>query len=254
MKNLYVVTGLCIILTSACAPRRDLVYFSDLSRKTATERSISNQFEPRIQNGDVLTITVSTQSAESNVLFASNTNATRYNAMERDGYRVDRSGLINFPVIGAMKVEGYTLEEAQQKLSHEIDKYAKEPIVNVQFANFKITVMGEVNRPSSFTVTSERINLLEALGMAGDMTVYGKRENVLLIREVAGKRTVIRMNLNKQDVLNSPYFYLKQNDIVYVEPDKAKAVEYSPNNRLMPLLVATISAVAVLATTFIGRN
>jgi len=89
--------------------------------------------------------------------------------------------------------------------------------------------------------------------MAGDLTVYGKRENVLVIRENEGKRDIVRLNLNNRDILNSPYFYLKQNDVVYVEPDKSKAIEYSPNNRLMPLVVATISAIAVLSTALISR-
>jgi polysaccharide export outer membrane protein len=119
--------------------------------------------------------------------------------------------------------------------------------------NFRVTVIGEVNHPSTFTVTSEKINLLEALGLAGDMTPYGKRENVLLIRELDGQRRMERVNLNSKDVLNSPYFYLKQNDVIYVEPDKAKSVEVSSNNRLMPLIVAAISAVAVLATTFLNK-
>ena len=135
----------------------------------------------------------------------------------------------------------------------QLNKFVKDPIVNMQFMNFRITVIGEVNSPSTFNVPNEQINLLEALGMAGDLTPYGKRENILVIRETEGKRSIVRLNINNRAILNSPYFYLKQNDVIYVEPDKSKSLEYSPNNRLMPLVVATISAVAVLSTALLSK-
>lgn len=129
----------------------------------------------------------------------------------------------------------------------------KDPIVDVKLLNFKVTVIGEVNNPSSFTIPGDHINLLEALGMARDMTVYGKRENVLIIREVDGKRVMKRLDLNRQDILNDEFFNLKQNDIVYVEPDKSKAIEYSSNTRVMPVIIASISAVAVLISAILRR-
>jgi polysaccharide biosynthesis/export protein len=251
MKKIYFVFAL--FLTS-CASKRDLVYFSNLSKKSLNNSAIMNNIEPKIQPRDVLNITVNTQSSESDILFTANNNSRRnIGAIENEGYRVSQAGDVNFPVLGNVKLEGLTLEEAQKKLTQELKNYVKSPIVNINYSNFKITVIGEVNHPSTFTIQNEKINLLEALGMAGDMTYYGKRENVLVIRENDGNRTMMRVNLNKQEVLNSPYFYLKQNDVIYVEPDKAKAVELSPNNRLMPLLVATISAMAVITTTFLRR-
>lgn len=259
MKDIYLKTikkiGLLSILSfAACAPQRDLVYFSDMSKKGSGNDIEINSIEPRIQSSDLLNITVNSPSAESNVLFAANYNTPAGNGnYELAGYRVNKNGNINFPVLGDVKMEGFTIEQAQQELTRELKKYVKNPIVNIQFLNFKVTVIGEVNNPSTFTVTNDKITLLEALGMAGDMTAYGKRENVLIIRENNAKRTMVRMNLNKKEILSSPYFYLKQNDVVYVEPDKAKSMEYSRNNRLMPLVVATISAVAVIATTFLSR-
>ncbi|WP_342328517.1 polysaccharide biosynthesis/export family protein [Pedobacter sp. FW305-3-2-15-E-R2A2] len=209
-----------------------------------------NNGEPTILQNDILSVTVNSTSPESNVLFASQpVNQTVNGVYEREGYRVNEVGTIKFPVLGQVPVQGLTISQAQNLIESQLNKYVKNAIVNIKFLNFRVTVIGEVNHPSTFTVSNEKINLLEALGLAGDMTAYGKRENVLLIREVEGKRIMERINLNRQDVLSSPYFYLKQNDVIYVEPDKAKSVEVSNNNRLMPLVVATISAVAVLVAT-----
>jgi polysaccharide biosynthesis/export protein len=250
-KYYFYLAGL--IMFSSCSSQRNLVYFSDLSKKYNDNPTVLNNIEPKINESDLLSITVNTPSVESNVLFAFNSNSNNNSSsIEKDGYRVNKNGEINFPVIGFIKLKGLTLEQAQEVISKKLDKYVTRSIVKVQFLNFRVTVIGEVNEPSSFT-TNEDITLLEALGMAGDMTVYGRRENVLVIRKEGGKRTMTRLNLNKQETLESPYFYLKQNDVVYVEPDKSKALEYSPNNRLMPLIVATISAVAVMATTLIDR-
>ncbi|ADY51383.1 polysaccharide export protein [Pseudopedobacter saltans DSM 12145] len=247
--------SLCLILfTTACSSRRNLVYFSDLGKKTVDTGMAVNNIEPKIQPNDVLSISINTLSSESNNLFTLNSGYTnKMGFAEREGYRVSKEGFVRLPVVGEIDVKGQTIDQAQQTIARRLNSYVKDPLVNIQFLNFRVTVIGEVNHPSTFTVNNEKINLLEALGMAGDMTVYGKRENVLLIRETDGKRLMTRVNLNEKDVLNSPYFYLKQNDIVYVEPDKEKASEYSPNNRLMPLIVATISAIAVLGTALLGR-
>lgn len=250
MNLKLVVCYLMVITLSSCSRQRNLVYFSDLDSKTGPYSKILNNGEPTILQNDILSVTVNSTSPESNVLFASQpVNQTVNGLYEREGYRVNEVGTIKFPVLGQVPVQGLTISQAQNLIESQLNKYVKNAIVNIKFLNFRVTVIGEVNHPSTFTVSNEKINLLEALGLAGDMTAYGKRENVLLIREVEGKRIMERINLNRQDVLSSPYFYLKQNDVIYVEPDKAKSVEVSNNNRLMPLVVATISAVAVLVAT-----
>lgn len=255
MKVLNVVCSLyLIILSTSCAPRRNLVYFSDLISKSGDSQLITADTEPKIQSNDLLSITINTLSNESNLMFSVNSNnINKSGYFEKEGYRVDKDGSINFPVAGKIELKGLTIEEAQQRIVNKLTNYVKNPIANIQFLNFRITVIGEVNHPSTFNIPNEQINLLEALGMAGDLTVYGKRENILVIREMEGKRSIVRMNINNRDILNSPYFYLKQNDVIYVEPDKSKSIEYSPNNRLMPLVVATISAVAVLSTTLLSK-
>lgn len=255
MKQMYAYCALVLIILSAsCAPRRNLVYFSDMIDKNNDSQVITAETEPKIQSNDLLSITINTLSTESNIMFSVNSNNINKNGyFEKEGYRVDKEGAINFPVLGMVNLKGLTLEQAQKTLVSQLSQYVKNPIVNMQYLNFRITVIGEVNSPATFNIPNEQINLLEALGMAGDLTPYGKRENILVIREMDGKRSIVRVNINNRAILNSPYFYLKQNDVIYVEPDKAKSIEFSPNNRLMPLLVATISAVAVLSTAFLSK-
>ncbi|MBT2561464.1 polysaccharide biosynthesis/export family protein [Pedobacter sp. ISL-68] len=252
MKKVILFIAIYTSIITGCATRRDLVYFSNLAKQTS-EVKLQGQ-EVKIQQNDLLSISINSLNQESNVLFAVNTrNANAENNYKTEGYRVSKGGMINLPVVGNVRLEGLTIEQAQATISKELDKYVKKPVVDVQLVNFKVTVIGEVNRPSTFTVQGDNINLLEALGMAGDMTVYGKRENVLVIRQQDGQRVMKRLNLNNQDVMDSPFFYLKQNDVVYVEPDKSKAIEYSPNTRIMPVVIASISAVAVLITAVLRR-
>jgi polysaccharide export outer membrane protein len=159
-----------------------------------------------------------------------------------NGYLVDKNGFINFPVIGKISLVGMTKEEATDKMTDLIKTQVKNPIVNVRFINFKVTVIGEVQKPATFITETEKINVLEALGLAGDMTVYGRRENVLVIREKEGVRTTTRLNLNSKSVFSSPYFYLQQNDIVYVEPNnKVKTADTAPGNRLIAIWSAIIT-------------
>ena len=242
MKIYYVILSLSIVLFSSCQSSRNLVYFSE----NANGPKVSNEanVETRIQPNDLLNISVSSLSVESNSLFNQPSTTTK------DGYRVDKTGSINFPVVGKIKVDGLTLDQSQETIARKLDLYVKNATVNVKFLNFKITVIGEVNKPSTFTVTDERINLLEALGLAGDMTSFGKRENVLVIRENGGERTMARINLNNKDVLWSPYFNLKQNDVIYVEPVKAKAAQTSQGNRALPFIAAGISLLSTVLLTF----
>lgn len=251
---------LILFVLASCSSKRNLVYFSDLQDSVAYQAAIQNRESPRIQTDDVLSITVSTLNAESNVLFnsgtlvpmTSNTPAGISKTEVQEGYLVDANGEINFPVAGKVKLTGLTKEEARAKMEATVGKYVKDPIINIRFLNFKVTVIGEVMHPSSFTIPNEKINVLEALGMAGDMTPFGKRENVLVIREKDGQRNIERLNLNSKEVFASPYFYLQQNDVVYVEPDnKEKSAQTTTNYRLLPILTATISALAVVLTTIL---
>lgn len=190
-------------------------------------------YDAKIMPKDLLTVTVNTTDPQAaapfnlttqtaaNIAQSSNT----YSQPTLQQYLVSNEGTIDFPVIGRMKVGGLTKNEAEDMIRDLLKPYLKEvPIVTVRMANYKISVLGEVARPGTFTVSNEKVNILEALAMAGDMTVYGVRDSLKLIREdETGKRQIICLNMNNSDVVTSPYYYLKQNDILYVTPNKTKA-------------------------------
>ncbi|MEO5977188.1 MAG: polysaccharide biosynthesis/export family protein [Chryseolinea sp.] len=258
--NFRLITLFALVLSLSACNKQNLVYFSDMPQTAEQNSPIKNYVAPKIQPDDILSISVSSLSAESNVLFNNvllplqgNTNviADKIN----QGYIVDKNGFINFPVIGKIALAGLSKEDAQDKMTDLIKAHVKNPIVNVRYINFKVTVIGEVMKPASFSVISEKINVLEALGLAGDMTPYGRRETVLVIREKGGVRTTSRLDLTQKEVLNSPFYYLQQNDIVYVEPDnKVKTANLAPGNRFLGIWAAIITSVSFAAITLINRK
>ena len=234
--------------------RRNLAYFSDLQGQSTYTEKVSNATEPKIKPDDLLSITVTSINPEANMLFNQGVIASEGNVgtggvdKSTQGYVVNSEGLINLPMLGKVELGGLTKEEATLKITEALEEYLKEPIVNIRYLNYRITVIGEVNRPSTFTVPTEKINLLTALGMAGDLTVYGKRENILIIREEGGERTMTRVNLNNKDILDSPYFYLQQNDVVYVEPVETKADQASLTRSNLSIALAAASVLAIIIT------
>lgn len=253
---LFYIFGFLTLMS--CGPGRNLVYFSDLKDSEEYKYNIQNESEGKIQIDDLLSITVNSLNPESDILFnngvlptvGGNNNMGASNK-SFEGYLVDKNGFINFPVIGKMKLAGLTKSEATQKITTELIQHVKNPIINIRYLNFKVTVIGEVNKPSSFVIPNDKINVLEALGMAGDMTVYGKRENVLIIREKDGVRSTTRVNLNNKSFLNSPYFYLQQNDIVYVEPIKSKAAQASLSQYRTSIALSIVSILSIFLIRFI---
>lgn len=243
-------------MTSVGCSRRNLTYFSDLDSQKGATFEITNKSEPRIQADDLLSITVTSLNPESNMLFnagviiPSEGNNTTISAPINENYLVDKDGYINYPVIGQIKLEGYTKQGAVQRMSELLDAYVKDPIINIRFMNFKVTVIGEVQQPNSFVIPTEKITVLEALGLAGDMTAYGKRENVLIIREKDGIRTANRLNLNNKEVLSSEFYYLQQNDIIYVEPYKTKAIQADNNPRTFALISSGLTLAVILILNF----
>lgn len=251
MKLPYCCVALVLILTS-CGTNRNITYLSDLGNSSESTADVVQQTNLIIQPDDLLSITVSSLSAESNAIF--NANATM-GVEGLTGYMVDERGFIDFPLIGEVQLAGLTKAQAIEKLTAKLNEHVKRPIVSIRFLNFRITVLGEVNRPSSFQIPSDNVNIFEALGMAGDMTVFGKRENVLLIREKNNIRTTARLNLNDKDILNSPYFYLQQNDIIYVEPDEARAsqtnIKRGRVQSSISIAASVISVLTLLLTRFL---
>jgi len=229
----------------SCSTPKNVAYFQDLTDTSKIyTQAIKKTYEVEIQPDDILEIIINNINADAaapfnlgntnpasipTVQLTQGTTGVKLNSAGADnstgkGYLVDKNGTIDFPVLGNMKVQGLTIPQLKDSLKIKLDKYLQEPIINVRLLNYKVTVLGEVLRPSTYSIPSERITVVDAIGMAGDLTIYGKRENVLLIREENGERKFIRMNLNSSEIFQSPYYYLKQNDIVYVEPNKAKIV------------------------------
>ena len=218
-------------------------------------------YDAKIMPKDLLSITVNTTDPKAATPFnltvqtpinAALTNISTTTQPTMQQYLVNNKGEIDFPVIGRLEVGGLTKNEAEDLIRERLKPYLKEsPIVTVRMANYKISVLGEVARPGSFTIGNEKVNVLEALAMAGDMTVYGVRSEVAVTREVDGVRTIEYLDLTSTDIFNSPAFYLQQNDVVYVKPNKYKAQtgEISQNRNFYLSLVGTAISVATLIVT-----
>lgn len=234
----------------SCGSRKEMVYLQPDSTSLHTHYE---QFIPKIQPQDILTISVTADDPKVTAPFnpiatnsPNNLNSNLEMAL-RPTYTVDSDGFIQFPLLGKLKFSGLTRLEAISLLRERLSKYINDPIVNMNFNNFRVTVLGEVARPGSYIVPTERITILEALGLAGDMTNRGIRTNVLLVREKEGRKDIQRLDLTKQDLLNSPYYYLTQNDVLYVEPNKAQI-----NNAKLGANTNIIISVASLLITVIS--
>ena len=212
-----------ILLVTSCASPKKMIYFQDLEGAEIEETIVN--FEPKIQIGDILTINVSAIDAEAAIpfnLYETPMIGSATSNAKPLTYLVNTEGEINFPVLGKIKAEGFTMNEITNNLSVKLAAYIKDPIVNIRLTNFKITVLGEVKAPGAYAVPNERISIIEAIGLAGDLTIQGKRKSVLLVREQNGKRVFVTMDLTNKALFNSPYYYLAQNDVIYVEPNKTK--------------------------------
>ena len=217
-----------IFLCLSCASRKEIVYYQNSDGFVANTTS---SYEIKIQPDDLLLIVVSAEDPEIAAPFnlttinTVNNNATLDMAVGQQTlqqYLVDSQGNIEFPILGKLKVGGLSRTEILDLLRSKIGQYIKNPIVNLRITNFKVAVQGEVNNPGTYTIASDRLTLVEALTMAKDLTIYGKRDNILVIREINGVKTFNRVDISRADFTNSPFYYLMQNDVVYVEPNKAK--------------------------------
>lgn len=231
IRKVVCMLTLSTLLVSGCTSYKKVPYLQNAQAIEVAAGEIP-LYDAKIMPKDLLTITVSTTDPQASVPFnltvptqvsQANTSLTSQPVMQQ--YLVNNQGEIDFPVLGRLKISGLTKNECEALIREKLIPYLKEtPIVNVRMVNYKISVLGEVKRPGTFTVSNEKVNILEALAMAGDMTVYGMRDNVKLVRENAnGERVIQTLNLNDADLIRSPYFYLQQNDILYVSPNKTAA-------------------------------
>jgi polysaccharide export outer membrane protein len=229
---LPVVVATLIMVFGSCSSTKNVAYFQNSDSINLDSSKVL--YDARIMPKDVLTITVSTTDADAAIPFnmtvptpMTQGQRSSYSQALLQSYLVDNEGNVDFPIVGNLHVGGLTKSEAEKMIKAKIKPYmnAKEnPIVTVRMTNYKISVIGEVSHPGMYTVGNEKISILEALALAGDLTIYGMRNNVKLIREDAtGKKSIHELNLNDANLINSPYYYLQQNDVVMVTPNKVKA-------------------------------
>lgn len=249
ITHLYLLFVACIMLSS-CAPKSDYVYYQNVDEVLNNNEKLIN-FETKLQPDDLLMIIVSAEDVESaapfnliNTMTTNPNNPAGSGQVQQQLYLIDSKGAIEFPKIGTLYLGGLTRTEAIYLIKNNVQKYLNNPIINLRIMNFKVTVQGEVVRPGVHTVNSERLTLPEAIALSGDMTIYGKRENILIIREDNGKRTYNRVDMTKSNFMNSPYYFLNQNDIVYVEPNKTRI----NSSAVGPNISIGISALSLLVT------
>ena len=249
-----IILSLVILLSlfSSCASRKDLVYFQPDSTELHTSFELN---APKLQAGDILAISVTADDVRATIPFNQVSPYNNSGTLQNTNpfiptYAIDVNGEIDFPKIGKIKLAGLTRTQALDKLRSEVGRFIVDPGVSMEVKNFKITVLAEVKTPGSFPINNDRITILEALGLAGDLTINGVRNNVLVIREQNGKKEEFRIDLTKKDALNSPVYYLAQNDVIYVEPNGARiqSSKYTQNTSIfvsIASLIITIVAVVV---------
>ena len=249
MKSKIIIMILSIIIIcGSCASRKKYVYFNSSELNTN-----NNNFNPKLKTGDFLMINVYSSNLEASVPFNLPTPNTSVRAGYTNGlsaitgYLINQDGEIDFPVIGKIKLLNLTTIEASELIKEKLKPFLTNPIINVQIQNFKVTVLGEVNRPGTFQIPNERVSIIEAIGLAGDLTINGVRKNVTLIRDQNGVKNEVVLDLTSKEIFNSEYYYLSQNDIIYVSPNQAKinsstmSTSYGMFISIISLIITTIN-------------
>ncbi|MDB4919047.1 polysaccharide biosynthesis/export family protein [Mucilaginibacter sp.] len=253
----------CIVTLTSCIDQKKYIYFQKNLNQSDTI-NVAKAYIPKIQPGDILFIPISSLNPAASSFFnpfssggggSDNSAAAITGALPGGGasaassssaYLVDSAGMIEFPIIGGVKVGGLNTSDARDTIKKRLKFYLKEPTVNIRFLNYKISVMGEVARPSVYVIPNERVSLPEAISMAGDLTPFAKHENLLVIRDNNGTKEFGRVNLNSRDIFTSPYYYLHSGDIVYIEQTKTKAAQNDPTIRLLPVMLSALAALLLI--------
>jgi polysaccharide export outer membrane protein len=248
MKHLLLACIAATLLLSSCVPHKRITYFQPGEGNSGT--SIVPAAESTIQSNDIIAVNVNSLNAEADKQF----NTTSANADANyapNTYLVGRDGEISIPLVGKIDVQGLTTSAVADAVKARLLPYLKEPSVSVRFVNFRVTVLGEVSKPGVYNVPSERINVLEALGLAGDLTIYGQRNNVTLIRESAGQREFVNIDLTSRDLFASAHYYLKNNDVLYIEPSRGKSSNDDNIYRIVPIILSSLTFLAVMLNAVI---
>ena len=239
-------------LFTSCTNSKKIVYFNNVQDTTFYSGNVEKQ-NP-IEPNDILSITISSLNVAASADFnLQNNNISRATTVtgsntESGGYLVNTDGNIELPMLGNIKAAGLTKNQLKDNITNLIlsKKLLIDPIVDIRYLNFEVTVLGEVAKPTVITVPNEKISMLKAIGLAGDLTIYGKRDNVLLIREESGKKITRHIDLNSSNFFNSPYYYLQPNDVIYVEPNRARAAVSTRTTQLLPIIFSALSVIAII--------
>ncbi|MET3127325.1 polysaccharide export outer membrane protein [Arcicella rosea] len=259
--KLLLMMALSLSFFTSCVSTKNVTYFQGADPLDTVRYSTLKTVTPlipKIQPDDILAVTVSSLSAESNEVFnfqnvtpliTSNFPGISSNGMARTqplGYLVDPAGNVEMPLIGKVHVADLAIEEAGDKIKYELVKYLKEPTVNVRYLNQKFTILGEVNKPGIYNLLDNHTSLPEVLGIAGDLTIFGRRDNVMLMRTTDGKREIIKINLNSREVLESPYYFIRSGDVIYVEATKGKITSSDRTLQLIPIATGVTTSLVLL--------
>ncbi|HEY9195657.1 MAG TPA: polysaccharide biosynthesis/export family protein [Mucilaginibacter sp.] len=252
VKRLFIALLLITYGLSSCQSYKNVPYYKDLDKKNVVTEKITNNPAYLIHTGDILGINITSRNPESAAVFNYNLariNGNSYNTSPDNpviGYMVDDSGNIHLPLVGNIKAAGFTTTQLTDSLGKTLLTYLKDPVVNIRIVNFKVYVYGDVARPNAYNVVDEHPTVIQALTMAGDLNITGIRKKILLIRNENGERKYIPLDLTSKNIYNSPYFYLKNNDEIYVTPGRSKlAANGLP---VLGIIVSALSVVAIVLT------
>ncbi|MDC1379393.1 polysaccharide export protein [Algibacter sp.] len=252
VKTKFTVTCIIVLLSlSSCVSKKEVVYFQNAKDfETIVD---TDTFTPKFKVNDIISIYVSTFDLDAVRPFNLSKDGGNMNSTEFLDYLIDNEGNIDYPVLGKIKLLGLSVQEAQNLFKDKLALYLKDPIVNIRILNFRISVLGAVGSPGLYQVSGERITLLEAIALAGDLGIKGKRENILVVRDFNGTKTYTRVDLTNKELFNSPVYYLTQNDIVYVEPNNS-AVSGASGDLRISTIISISSFLVTTALIFVTRR
>ncbi len=229
----------------SCVAHKKVTYFNDLNEAMEGELNIPTSPLNTLGPGDYIEIQISSISIETNTFFETD-QSSQDEGFGGNVYRISDHGKIDLPLVGEVDLMGLNLDEARERIKESLLAYVQKPTVNVRLANYRITILGEVRNPGVYEIPTAEANILEALGYAGDMTIYGVRDNVLLIRNSGGQKRFKRFNMSSSEIFSDPDFFLQNNDVLYVQPTKGLTSKDDNIYRILPLVISSLTFIAVV--------
>ncbi len=243
MRNLLIFA--ILIWTTSCVPHKNVLYFTDLNAETGGSLDLPDTPELTLKAGDMVEINITSISQETNTFFVKPGSATE-SRYAPNVYQISAEGRVDIPLVGQIDLAGNSPSAAESLLRERLLEYVQKPTVNVRLVSFRITVLGEVRNPGVYEISDSQVNILEALGFAGDLTIFASRDNVMLIRNIGDEKRYYRINLNNSKALSQDLFFLQNNDVLYIEPSRGRTASDDNLYRLLPLVISGLTFVIVL--------